>query len=65
MNCWEFRHCPEKTFTSCPAYPNKGLDCWKITGTKCNLGQLEKATLSEKVEYCRTCDFYKAYANKF
>ncbi len=65
MNCWEFRRCPEKTFAVCPAYPDKGLDCWKITGTKCNLGRLEKATLNEKIEFCRTCDFYKTYAHKF
>ena len=45
--------------------PDKGMDCWKVTGTKCNLGLLEKATLHEKIECCRSCDFYKAYANKF
>jgi hypothetical protein len=37
INCREFRHCSEKTFTSCPAYPNNGLNCCKITGAKRDL----------------------------
>jgi hypothetical protein len=65
MNCWEFRKCPERTFQSCPAYPDRGLDCWKITGTKCNMGTIEKATINEKIEFCRTCSFYNEYAHKY
>lgn len=65
MNCWEFRQCPEKTYTSCPAYPNKGLDCWKVTRTKCDSGRIEKVSREEKIEFCRTCDFYIAHANRF
>jgi hypothetical protein len=50
---------------TCPSYPKRGLDCWKITGTKCGKGAVEKATANEKIEYCRKCDFYIQYANKF
>ena len=64
-NCWEFKKCPEETYTHCPAYPNKGQDCWKITGTKCEKGTLEKASMAEKITYCRKCDFYVKYAHKF
>ncbi len=65
MNCWEFRHCPEKTFTTCPAYPSKGLDCWKITGTKCDAGRIEKHTIDEKILFCRKCEFFVLHANRF
>lgn len=65
MNCWDFIKCSEDTYTTCPAYPDKGLDCWKITGTKCAQGKIIKATAFEKIEHCRTCDFYKTFAHKF
>ena len=64
MNCWEFMKCDKVIFEKCPAYPNHGLDCWKVTGTKCGKGQLEKATIHEKVHYCRQCEFFKEYAHK-
>jgi len=64
-NCWEFKNCPMDTYKGCPAYPNKGLDCWKVTGTKCDKGRFEMSTLDEKLEFCRKCDFYKDYAHKF
>ncbi len=65
MNCWEFKKCAPATYQTCPAHPDKGLDCWKITGTKCDQGKLEMATLAEKVSHCRKCDFYIQYAHKF
>lgn len=65
MNCWEFKNCPETTHLSCSAYPGRGQDCWKVTGTKCERGTLEKATYLEKIAHCRTCEFYRQYANKF
>ncbi len=65
MNCWEFMKCGEGTFTGCPAYPDKGQDCWKVTGTKCSRGALVMATAMEKIAHCRNCDFYKSHANKF
>ncbi len=66
MNCWEFKNCPEEIRTKCPAYPLRGKDCWKVTGTKCEGGTIEKSSLAEKIEFCRKeCDFYKQYAHKF
>jgi len=65
MNCWEFKNCAPATYQACPAYPGKGLDCWKITGTKCDQGKMEMATLMEKVNHCRKCDFYVKFAHKF
>jgi hypothetical protein len=65
MNCWEFMKCAEEIFQGCPAHPHKGLDCWKVTGTKCAQGKLVKATAMEKIGHCRTCNFYTTYANKF
>jgi hypothetical protein len=66
MNCWEFKNCPEETYKKCPAYPYGGLDCWKVTGTKCDRGKYEMASLEEKVLFCRKeCAFYKEYAHKY
>ena len=65
MNCWELMKCEEATYSHCPAHPDRGLDCWKVTGTKCGKGAVEKKTASEKVEFCRKCDFYIQYAHKF
>lgn len=65
MNCWEFKNCPSETHQQCPAYPGRGLDCWRVTGTKCEMGKFEKESVTEKIMYCRECDFYKKYAHKF
>jgi hypothetical protein len=66
MNCWEFKKCPEETHKKCPAYPDGGLKCWKVTGTKCDKGKYEKATLEEKILFCRNeCAFYKKFADKY
>jgi len=65
MNCWEFMNCKAETHMACPAYPDKGLDCWKVTGTKCSGGMVEKASLEEKVLFCKRCEFYKKHAHKF
>ena len=59
-NCWEFLNCPSEVRASCPAYPDYGRECWKTTGTRCEGGKLVKATLEEKILYCRNeCEFYK------
>ncbi len=64
MKCWEFMKC--EIYEKCPAYPDRGMDCWKVTGTKCEGGKYEKASLEEKILYCRKeCEFYKKYAHKF
>lgn len=64
MNCWEHLKCARNVMENCPAYPDKGLDCWKVTGTKCAGGMYTKATITEKVLFCRECSFYKQYAHK-
>lgn len=65
MNCWEFMKCGPVTYQNCPAYPDNGLDCWKVTGTKCAGGTIEKATKAEKIMHCNRCDFYRQHAHKF
>jgi hypothetical protein len=60
--CWEFMDCPEEVCRECLAYPHLGRECWKLTGTKCAQGALEKAELSEKITYCREqCKYFKKY----
>ncbi len=65
LNCWNFKNCPKDTYEKCPAYPDRGMDCWKVTGTKCEKGIIEKKTIYEKIKYCRNCDFFINYAHKF
>ncbi len=64
MNCWEYKICDIENRDKCPAYPDRGLDCWKVTGTRCEKGLIEKKNLTEKILYCRECDFFKHYAHK-
>lgn len=65
MMCWEIVKCAEEVREKCPAYPDNGMDCWKVTGTMCAQGKYEKATLTEKLTHCMNCEFYKQYAHKF
>jgi hypothetical protein len=65
MNCWEFKNCSVETYRTCPAYPDRGLECWKVTGTRCEMGKYVKATSAEKIAYCRSCAFYVQFAKKF
>jgi len=65
MNCWEFKKCPTDTYEECPAYPTNGRTCWKVTGTKCDKGKLAMASLNEKIDFCRKCDYYSNHAQKY
>lgn len=65
MNCWELKECSERTYQACPAYPHRGADCWKVTGTKCEKGTIEKTTSLEKIGHCRACNYYSQFANKY
>ena len=65
MNCWEHMKCAKEVCESCPAYPERGLKCWKVTGTKCAQGKYVMASIEEKIHYCRQCEFYKLYAEKY
>ena len=64
MNCWEFMKCPQDILESCPAHPDRGVDCWKVTGTKCGQGRHAMESVGEKIQFCRQCEYYKEYANK-
>ncbi|MBI5142298.1 MAG: hypothetical protein HZA20_08930 [Nitrospirae bacterium] len=57
--------CDFDTMRKCPAYPQKGLDCWKVTGTRCDKGIMAMATQERKILHCRNCGFYKTYAHRF
>lgn len=52
--CWKAKNCGEK---DCPAYENRDLRCWAISGTFC-CDEVE-GTFHEKIEACRKCDFYR------
>jgi len=65
MECWEHLKCSDGVRSNCPAFPENGKACWKVTGTMCDSGRMRKATVIEKVEFCRRCDFYINYAEKF
>jgi len=64
MNCWEVIKCSEKSRKSCPAYPDRGSDCWKITGCMCKGGTMQMTTLTDKLKFCKECVFYKEYSVK-
>jgi len=59
MKCWEFMSCPREVYTSCPAYPMRGHECWKMPHTLCDGGRHVKDSLVEKVSFCRQCEYYK------
>jgi len=65
MECWEFKHCSTQVMENCPAYPDNGRACWKVTGTKCDGGKMEMASLGQKIEHCRSCEFYENFANRY
>lgn len=53
--CWEFLKCGREGV--CPAYPDYGFDCYKVTGTECR-GETQ-GSYEEKIAKCRaTCAFY-------
>lgn len=54
--------CPEEVCRVCPAHPDHGRECWKVTGTKCAGGKFIKSSAEEKILHCRNeCGFYKTY----
>jgi hypothetical protein len=61
-SCWEYRGCPEEVRLRCPAYPDMGRECWKVTGTRCDRGRTEKRSAAEKILHCRShCEFYRTH----
>ena len=58
MNCWESKNCPTDRQNGCPAYPNRGTECWKVTGTMC--GGVEQGDMGSKIAKCRECNYYQS-----
>ncbi|MBI5189786.1 MAG: hypothetical protein HZA22_03805 [Nitrospirae bacterium] len=65
MDCWDFMKCDPGANGGCPAYPEKGRECWKVTGTKCDGGKQEKASRVEKIVHCSKCGYYLEHAVRF
>jgi methyl-accepting chemotaxis protein len=64
MNCWEMKNCPTDRRDNCPAYPDRGPECWKVTGTMC--GGAEQGDMTKKIEKCRECNYYQSpHCKKF
>lgn len=65
MNCWEFKKCGREAGGAkavelgvCPAYPNHGNHCARVTGTLC--GGKVQGSFALKLKNCMECDFYKS-----
>jgi len=52
--CWEIKSCQKK---ECPAYENRDLRCWIISGTYCR--DEIQGSFHEKIAACRNCSFYQ------
>jgi methyl-accepting chemotaxis protein len=64
QNCWETKKCGRipggnkvGEFGVCPAYPDRGKDCWAIAGTFC--GGKVQGSIGNKIGGCMMCNFYK------
>jgi len=53
--CWEIKNCGK---IECPAYKNRELRCWIISGTFCR--DEIQGSYHEKIEACRKCDFFRS-----
>lgn len=58
VTCWEMKNCPAERRNNCPAYPNKGGQCWSVTSTLC--GGEEQGSYRDKMVSCRKCNVYEA-----
>lgn len=52
--CWEFHKCGVEQ--KCPAYPDQGRECWKVTGTLCR-GQVQGTAEQKKLDCVTLCQF--------
>jgi len=60
-NCWEYNNCAPDVRSACPAYPERGKECWKVTGLSSAMGR-PCPSFSDKILYCRNeCEFYRKY----
>lgn len=65
MNCWEFMKCGREegglfaeTLGICPAFPDHGRHCARVTGTFCG-GEVQ-GTFAKKLHSCIMCAFYNS-----
>lgn len=65
MNCWEFKKCGREAnglkareLGICPAYPDNGKCCARISGTLCG-GEIQ-GSFALKLANCMKCDFYQS-----
>jgi hypothetical protein len=65
MNCWEFMECGREeggekveALGTCPAYPDYGRQCARVSGTLCK-GKVQ-GTFAMKLANCMQCNFYRS-----
>jgi len=65
MNCWEFRKCGRERggdradeLGVCPAYPDNGRSCARVSGTMCE--GVVQGDFVLKFPTCITCEYYKS-----
>jgi hypothetical protein len=65
MNCWEYTRCGREKggikvaeLGACPAYPDGGQTCARVSGTLCN--GTKQGNLASKLTECMRCDFYNS-----
>ena len=65
QNCWEYKKCGREaggvnaaTLGVCPAYPDHGRHCARVTATLCE-GEVQ-GSFAAKLAACLQCDFYKS-----
>jgi hypothetical protein len=65
MNCWEFKKCGVEKMALrpgengvCPAYPDHGRHCARVSGTACD-GRVQ-GPFSSKLATCMRCGFYQS-----
>ena len=56
--CWQMMQCGQE---SCPCFGREPLQCWTITGTRCN-GQVQ-GKFAQKISSCLACEFYQEAAD--
>ena len=59
--CWEIKNCPEDRKLTCPAHPEYGDTCWKVTGTLC--GGEKQGSYAKKMARCLQCEVHKTHTS--
>ena len=64
-NCWEVKKCGREaggrnaaTLGVCPAYPDHGHQCARVTATLC--GGTVQGSFATKLAACMECEFYRS-----